>query len=68
MMTRFSPGGVASGATPGTPGAVYECNPQTVRAFRLQTDYAIPPACRAGSAGPVSGAHLARPRGRPRRG
>lgn len=43
MMTRFNPGGGSSGATPGTPGAVYECNPQTVRAFRLQTDYAVPP-------------------------
>jgi FtsP/CotA-like multicopper oxidase with cupredoxin domain len=41
MMTRFGPGGVAGGTTPGTPGAVYECNPQTVRAFRLQTDYGI---------------------------
>jgi FtsP/CotA-like multicopper oxidase with cupredoxin domain len=41
MMTRFGPGGAAGGTTPGTPGAVYECNPQTVRAFRLQTDYGI---------------------------
>jgi FtsP/CotA-like multicopper oxidase with cupredoxin domain len=41
MMTRYGPGGVAGGTTPGTPGAVYDCNPQTVRAFRLQTDYAI---------------------------
>jgi FtsP/CotA-like multicopper oxidase with cupredoxin domain len=44
MMTRFGPGGGASGTVPGTPGAVYKCNPQTVRAFRLLADYAIPPA------------------------
>ena len=38
MMTRFGPGGSASGTAPGTPGAVYECNPQTVRAFRVLPD------------------------------
>jgi len=44
MMTRFSPGGGSSGAAPGTPGAVYECDPQTVRAFRVLPDYPLPPS------------------------
>jgi hypothetical protein len=44
MMTRYAPGGGASGTVPGTPGAVYECNPQTVRAFRVLPAYPLPPS------------------------
>jgi FtsP/CotA-like multicopper oxidase with cupredoxin domain len=44
MMTRFPPGGGSSAAPPGTPGAIYECDPQTVRAFRVLPDYPLPPS------------------------
>jgi FtsP/CotA-like multicopper oxidase with cupredoxin domain len=36
MMTRFG------GGAPGTPGAVYDCVPQTVRAFRSQSTQRLP--------------------------
>jgi FtsP/CotA-like multicopper oxidase with cupredoxin domain len=44
MMTRYGPGGTASGTIPGTPGAIYECNPQTVRAFRVLPAQPLPPS------------------------
>jgi FtsP/CotA-like multicopper oxidase with cupredoxin domain len=46
IMTRFPPKGSKAGTTvrPGTPMAIYDCSPQTVRAFRIYPQPALPTA------------------------
>ena len=44
MMTRFPPKGQTARVPPGTPKAIYDCSPQTVRAFRIHPQPYLPPA------------------------
>ncbi|HEY4922508.1 MAG TPA: multicopper oxidase domain-containing protein [Xanthobacteraceae bacterium] len=44
MMTRFPPQGQTKAVAPGTPGAIYNCFAQTVRAFRIFPAQPLPAA------------------------
>jgi FtsP/CotA-like multicopper oxidase with cupredoxin domain len=57
MMSRFPPAGQTNPVAPGTPGAIYECFPQTVRAFRLP-DYPLPQLDGQGLTDPFPGPTL----------
>jgi FtsP/CotA-like multicopper oxidase with cupredoxin domain len=58
MMNRFPPQGQTNPVAPGTPGAIYDCFPQTVRAFRLFPDQPLPAAAGQTLPGPYPGPTL----------
>lgn len=58
MMNRFPPQGQTNSVAPGTPGAIYDCFAQTVRAFRLFPDQPLPAAAGQTLPGPFPGPTL----------
>lgn len=58
MMTRFAPKGQTQRVAPGTPGAIYDCSPQTVRAFRVYPEASLPASAEQSLPDPFPGPTL----------